>query len=119
MGVKRSGEFPEYPEWSNSRFWSFIRSALRRAWTRWPPKYKALEAASLPYKGKDKRRKKSYRCEICKKTFPQKQVQVDHKNESGSLKDYSDLPGFVERLFVSEDKLRVLCINCHKKVTHE
>lgn len=38
---------------------------------------------------------------------------------AGSLKEYDDLPGFVERLFTSVDKLRVLCKQCHLVVTAE
>lgn len=112
---KRTPPFVEYPQWTTARFWSYIRSALRRAWTRWPPRYKALNKAAVKYRGKDKRRKYSYRCAHCKKLFKQNEVQVDHIIACGTLRDYQDLPGFVQRMFVSEDKLQVLCKSCHKK----
>jgi hypothetical protein len=44
--------------------------------------------------------------------------EVDHIQPVGSLKCAEDLPQFVERLFCEIDNYRVLCIECHKKVTH-
>lgn len=49
----------------------------------------------------------------------QKETQIDHINPAGRLKDYSDLPGFVERLFCEADGLRLLCLDCHQKHTNE
>lgn len=115
--AKKTPPFPQYPDWSTARFWSFIRSALRRAWTRWPPKYKVLNDARKKVEGK--RHKYEYKCSSCKKWFKAKEVQVDHKEEVGTLKDYKDLPEFVERLFVSEDKLAVLCKPCHQRKTND
>lgn len=111
--------FNPYPEWTESRFFSFVRSALRQAWSRYPPKYQVLELAARPYVGPDKRQKKEYHCAICKEWHKRSNVEVDHIEPAGSLRDYSDLPGFVRRLFTSVDKLRVLCKPCHKIVTQE
>lgn len=115
----RSPPFKNYSEWTTSRFFSFIRSALRAAWTRYPPKYQVLDLASRPYVGPDKRQKKEFQCAICKKWHKRTNIEVDHIDPAGSLKDYSDLPGFVERLFTSIDRLRCLCKPCHKIVTQE
>lgn len=109
--------FKHHKAWTTSRFWSFIRSALRRAWMRWPPKYEVMRLASRPYTGTDKRTKKEYQCKKCKEWFKTSQVEVDHVVPAGTLRDYDDLPKFVERLFVGVDKLRVLCKPCHKKIT--
>lgn len=49
----------------------------------------------------------------------QKEVSVDHIEPIGTLKAFSDLPGFVERLFVGVDKLQVLCDTDHKAKTKE
>lgn len=51
--------------------------------------------------------------------FKQKQVQVDHIIPAGSLKNAEDAAGFINRLFVGPDKLRILCIGCHKHITKE
>lgn len=105
--------------WTKSRYFSFIRSALRRAWMKYPVKFKVLQKASRPYVGTDKRRKKEHQCAICEEWYPPKEVEVDHITPCGSLKDYDDLPRFVETLFCEEDNLQVLCKSCHHTVTQE
>lgn len=102
--------------WTKSRYFSYIRSCLRRSWSRYPVRFQVLAKASRPYKGEDKRRKKEYQCKICNKWFMQKEVEVDHITPCGSLKEYDDLPRFVATLFCEEDNLRVLCKPCHKEV---
>ena len=54
----------------------------------------------------------------------EKEIQIDHKIEAGSLTCGDDLKGFVERLFVEVDGLQILCNkrldgkeSCHKKKT--
>lgn len=113
---KKTPPFKEYEAWTESKFWSFIRSGLRVKFSRWPPKYECLNAVKRTVTGK--RHRFEFKCAKCKKWKKQKEVQVDHITPCGSLKCYEDLPGFVERLFVSKDKLRVLCIECHKGITH-
>lgn len=109
--------FPEWPEWSKSKFWSFIRSGLRAKWSRWPGKYDALAKAKRPYAGTNPRQKHEYICAKCKGWFPQQNVSVDHIVPAGVLSCFEDLPEFCERLFVSHDKLRVLCNPCHAEIT--
>ena len=114
---KRTEDYVNYPAWTRARFWSFIRSTLRRAWTRYPPKYKVLNNARKKVEGK--RHKFEYKCAACGGWFKAREVQVDHLIDAGSLKDYTDLPGFVERLFTSEDMLQVLCKSCHSSKTQK
>ena len=64
------------------------------------------------------RQKWAYECAMCNKKFAQKQVEVDHIEPVGSLNNYRQLSGFVRRLFVSKDKLRVVCKPCHVRITH-
>lgn len=59
-----------------------------------------------------------YQCSSCLCDFPRKEVQVDHIVEAGSLRSFDDLPGFVERLFVEQEGLTVLCLGCHNIKTH-
>lgn len=115
----RSPPYCNYPDWTRSRFFSFVRSALRQAWNRYPPKYQVLEQAGRPYVGPDKRQKKEFKCAICNEWHKRSNVEVDHMIPAGSLNEYDHLPGFVERLFTSVDKLRVLCKPCHRIVTAE
>lgn len=106
----RTPDYVEWPDWSESKFWGFIRSGLRSKWQRWPPKWEALKSA---------RHGKEYQCEQCRMLWKQRHVQVDHIIPAGSLRCAEDLPGFVSRLFVGPDKLRVLCLDCHKAITKE
>jgi len=104
--------------WTSARYWSFIRSGLRRLWTKYPLKYKVLNAAKrrkLHAKGKQKY---EYKCAECSGFFAGKNVSVDHIVPAGSLKCYDDLPSFVERLFCKIEGLQVLCFKCHKAKTN-
>ena len=117
---KRGEPFEHYPEWTHSRFWSFIRSTLRRAWSKYPVKFKVLNAARRAKPPSKKGRHKwEYQCASCSKWVQAKECSVDHKVPAGSLKDYDDLPEFVRKLFVGEDDLQVLCDHCHKIKTKE
>ena len=104
--------------WTWSRYVTFIRSNLRRTWSKFPNKFKAMEAASRPYKGADKRRKKEYQCSICENWFKTKEVEVDHIIPAGSFTELEHLPEYCARLFCAVDNLRVLCKKCHLKVTN-
>jgi len=84
---------------------------------KYPVKYTVLSANRRKYTGKDKRIKWTYVCTVCKTERQGKEIEVDHITPAGSLKCYNDLPGFVERLFCSEDDLRVVCKLCHREIT--
>lgn len=101
---------------TEAQYWGFIRSGLRSKWVRYPVRYKALERARRTVKGK--RWKYEYKCFQCQKWYTIKKVEVDHIIPCGSLKCYEDLPGFVERLFCELKDVRVVCKECHKKITY-
>jgi 5-methylcytosine-specific restriction endonuclease McrA len=105
--------------WTTARYFSFIRSALRRAWTKYPVRYQVMEAARKPYTGKDKRTKWVYECAACHNLFKSTEVNVDHITPAGTLTKYSDLPKFVQNLFCEQDNLQVLCKACHDVKTKE
>lgn len=105
--------------WTTARYWSFIRSALRRAWNKYPPKYKVLNAAKRKRQQKKGNQKYEYKCASCGRWHAGKNVSVDHISPAGSLRDYNDLPTFVAKLFCSVEGLQVLCTRCHAKKTNE
>lgn len=105
---RKTPPHPAYPAWTEAKFNQFIRSALRAAWNRWPPKYEALNDARRIVTGK--RHKYEYQCNTCKGWFKQKEVQVDHVEPVGTLTSW-DI--FVARLFVAKEKLQILCYECH------
>jgi len=100
-------------QWSRARFFSFLRSGLRRQSLRWGPKSAALIAARRPSQSSNARLKWEYKCAGCGEWFAGKDVAVHHKVDCGPLKAFSDLPGFVERLFCEVEWFEVLCGACH------
>ena len=131
MAVKKVKN-PKVPRTRNnftlteSAFWGFIRSTLRNASRWWKPIQQCKLNSRRAYKGTKKLQKWEYQCNHCKDWFMEKEIQVDHKIEAGSLTCGDDLKGFVERLFVEVDGFQVLCNkrldgkeSCHKKKTDE
>lgn len=83
----------------------------------WPPRFEAIQKSRRAVTGK--RHKWEIKCAICKKWWQQKYIQVDHIEPVGTLKAYEHLPDFVRKLFVSSDKLRTVCKDCHQTLTNE
>lgn len=98
-------------QWTESRYFGFIRSALRAAFQRWGPKHQCKLAAKTGYN--------QYTCAACEETFGSKDIQVDHIVPAGSLTKFEDLPEFVERMFCEVDGFQVLCKPCHQIKTNE
>lgn len=113
--ARKTEPYAPHPDWTKARFFSFIRSALRAAWSRYPPKYQVLANAKRKSESSNKRLKYEFQCNKCKDWYPQKQVSVDHIIPAGTLRDFEDLPEFCRRLFVSIEELQVLCTVCHHK----
>lgn len=125
MTKKKAVKKPRVPKTRNngtmteSAFWSFIRSALRQKSRWWKPITQCKMNSRRTYKGTNKRQKFEYQCNECKQWFPEKNINVDHITPAGSLNSYSDLPGFVERLFCEIDNLQCLCSKCHDQKTKQ
>lgn len=118
-GTPRTPPFGPYPEWTTSRFYGFLRSALRSAYNKYPVKWAVLKEAQRPYQGPDKRAKWEYQCAECGAWKKAKEVSVDHVIPAGSLNSFEDLPGFAERLFCGPEGLQCLCTECHKIKTQQ
>lgn len=104
-------------KWTKARFFGFLRSALRLASRKWPPRHEAKNAVRRPYVGTRPRQRWEYECAMCGKWFQGTEVEVDHIEPCGQLKEYDDLPGFVRRLFCEASELRVTCKSCHRFLT--
>lgn len=106
-------------KYTESQYFSRIRTFLRQAFRYWPPMQLALKKASRPSQSKNKRIKTEYQCNHCKKWFKRVLVELDHIEECGSLKTYNDVVPFIQRLTPENvDAFQVLCKNnCHKKKT--
>ena len=97
-----------------------IRSALRKLSQFWKPIQQVKHNARRKSQSPNPRLKFEYQCNICKNWHPEKNVEVNHVIPAGSLKSYSDLPQFCERLFCEDlSNYEVLCIPCHVKLTHK
>ena len=104
-------------KWTESKFNSFIKSALRAASSRWPPKYQCLansytRTGDNPTSG---RQAKLYRCADCGGEFSSTNVQVDHiQPVIDPNVGFIDWDEVIKRMFCEEDGFQVLCKPCHK-----
>lgn len=107
--------------WSESRYWSGVRSALRKLFRfNWLPAKLALEAARRRYTGLNKLQKWEFQCALCKLWFLRKDVELDHVVPCGSLRCASDIQAFLERLHPEDiNAYAVLCKPCHLAKTKQ
>ena len=113
-----------YPSWTQARFKSFLKSALRSASSKWPPKFEALKLARRKSQLDDKRSKWEYICSSCNKWYKSKDVELNHKEPVGGFgEDFNkwpeDLGRIAERMFCDVNGYEVLCKKCHNKETQK
>ena len=106
-------------KWTEKRWFGFLRSSLRRASLKYPPRYEAMNVGKRVYKGTDKRRKWDHQCSKCKKWLKGSEVQLDHVIPCGELTKTSHIKGFVMRLFCESDGFQKMCKPCHLKKTEK
>ena len=108
-------------QWTQSRFNSFIKSALRTASVRWPPRYETLAEAFVDRRTNEKTGKlaKHFKCASCSSLFPQKDVEVNHKQSVVPVEGFTSWDEVINRMFCEKDGLEVLCKTCHKQRTQE
>lgn len=106
-------------EWTEARFTSFVKGALRGAM--WPPKYKSVEKAFVGYgiNPATKRRCKMYRCNSCANEFPLKQIKADHIIPVVGPEGFVDWNTFIARLYVEADGFQAVCEGCHNAKTKQ
>ena len=128
MGVSKEEYSPwvSYPHvWkTKAAFLSWLRGGIRRSlWSKSPIKLEMIKKHRKKIinpnpKGKVKE-VWGLTCNICSKDFPTAFVDVDHKGDSHSLKDISDIQSFIEGIvLVTEDDLQFACKDCHKIRNH-
>lgn len=105
--------------WTEARYRGFIKSGLRSASMRWPPKYEVLNEAFVGRQVNEKtgRLAKHFQCNLCKGVFPQKEVEVNHKNPVVPTTGFDSWDAVIERMFCEKEELEVLCKTCHKAIT--
>lgn len=103
-------------QWTQSRFESFIKSALRAATRRWPQKHQALKDACVGKKLNRATGKEifHYKCAGCGKLFKGADVAVDHIEPVVNPKTgFVSWDVYIERMFCEADGFQVLCHTCH------
>lgn len=124
----------EYKPWElYPQFWkteamylSWIRGGIRRyLWSKNPVKLEFVKEARVMIQNPNVKLRKGRPkvwggvCEICKKEFILKNMEVDHKSGEHSLKKVEDIQKFVEGIvFVRKEDLAFLCKPCHKIKTN-
>ena len=106
--------------WTEGRFRSFITSALRGGFSRFPNKYAALKNAFVGRKKNKKtgRMAAHYRCSSCNKVFPSREIQVDHVEPVvDPFKGFISWDVYIDRMFCVVENLQALCKVCHKRKT--
>lgn len=99
----------------------FVVNVLsRRGWVMYWSRLKVLEEAkTIVWVGKRKR--VFYTCAICKgNSFSAKEVEVDHiEPRIDPEKGWEGIQIWILRTFCEPEKLRVLCKECHHKISAE
>lgn len=102
-------------QWTEAKFNSFIKSALRQATRRWAPIQQAKKDANV--------RRGFYECAHCEEHVPltirdgrerKKNVFVDHIEPIiNPATGFTTWDECIDRMFCEADNLQVLCKSCH------
>lgn len=107
---------------TESGFKNFIVSALRRASSRWAPKFNCIKDC---YVGKGVNPATGHPCKLhacpqCGELVPQNMMRSDHVIPVVGPEGFIDFNTFIARLFVEADGYNALCLDCSNRVTkHE
>lgn len=110
-----------YPEWTQSRYESFVKSVLRAGSRKWPPKYKVLNEAKCGKRINESsgRLAEHYTCAACGNSFPAKLVVVDHREPVVPITGFSEWDTVIRRMYCSAENLQVVCKECHRVKTKQ
>lgn len=109
-------------QWTEARYRSFIVSALRKTWVRWPVRNKV--------KGDARVERGKYLCAGCGEIVPSSikndagkrinNVTVDHIEPVVDPEvGFTTWDDYIERMFVERDNLQALCKECHDRKSAE
>lgn len=114
-------------QWTQARFNSFIKSALRNASMRWPPKSRVKQKARVKRGvylcAGYKRKKHEVPATLPPPSGKKQRIQnavVDHiKPVIDPRKGFQSWDKLIKRMFCEEEGLQVLCYECHSKKTED
>ena len=99
-------------QWTEARFKGFVVSALRRASSRWAPKYTCKKNARTG--------RNQYVCASCKAVVGNKDIKIDHiEPVVDPALGFQGYDQFVKRLFVELDGYQAICVPCHQLKTNQ
>lgn len=106
-------------EWTEARFNSFVKSALRGA--RWGPKYECIKDAFVEHgiNPKTGRKCKLHRCASCGGLFTQTEMKADHIDPVIGPEGFVSWDLFIERLYKEKEAFQAVCAPCHAVKTKE
>lgn len=120
--VARTPPCSKYPDWSEARYRTFIRSAIRAATMKWPPAQHAWRLVQRKSQLPDKRVKFEYQCNTCNNWFMRKDCENNHIVPSGVMMvgmDHTTIGDYIDRLLSDVHGYEILCKPCHKLKTDE
>ena len=105
---------------SEKAYVAWLRSALRRVWSKHPVKLEMLKKNRVrSVNPKTSRMCFMITCKTCGKDHPLSDIEVNHKNTVGTL-SLENFGTYCERLLLVEEKdLELLCKTCHEVVTYQ
>ena len=95
-------------------YWGYIRGVIRSGFRKY--RYKIHKSNRRAVTGQ--RHKWETQCAECKGWFEDKEIQLDHIVQCGSLKCADDLAGFTTRMYCEPGDVRDLCVSCHQLKTN-
>lgn len=106
--------------WTEARFVSFVKSALRQASKRWAPinetKRKAKVARGVYMCAGYKREPHLVPVTVVNESGKRvNNVQVDHINPIVGEGGFTTWDDFIENLFCESNNLQLICSSCHKQ----
>ena len=110
---------------TKSMFFQWMRGQMRRAWSRHPVKvsYMSNHRTRVPLGRVTAKNPKGLvwgcECEHCHQQFKQTECEVDHIEQAGSFKDWTDLEQWMMKLMhINWDSIRVVCKECHRIISY-
>jgi len=107
-------------QWTEARYRGFVRSALRKAWMKWPPNQATKRAARIE--------RGVYMCAGYQRDahLAPASIKVDGKRKNNVFTDHIEAVGshaswddVIAGLFCEADNLQVLCKDCHDRKTKD
>jgi 5-methylcytosine-specific restriction endonuclease McrA len=97
-------------QWTEARWNSFIKSALRSASNRWAPKQLVKKQARIA--------RNTYVCALCGAKVGNKTIKIDHIDPVvDPVKGFTTWDSYIARMFPEVEGYQAICLSCHTAKT--